>query len=60
MRIKVQTCWTGHGFCFCALIGGGIRIRSEDGIWTRRDATEMISVLRAEGITANRFRFIHV
>lgn len=60
MKIKIQTCWTGHGYCFRALIGGGIRIRSEDGHWTRKDAIEMRQTLEANGIKARRFRFVHV
>lgn len=61
MKIKVQTCWTGNGFCFRALICGGLRIRSEDGIWRRSDATRMLDLLEAEGFCErSKIRFHHV
>lgn len=60
MKIKVQTCWNGHGFVFRALVCGGIRIPSEDGIWRRSDATLMLNVLEAEGFERSKIRFNHV
>ena len=60
MKIKIQTCWNGHHFYFRALIGGGIRVRSDDGQWTIEDAIEMRKALEANGIYAKRYRFVHV
>jgi hypothetical protein len=59
MRIPVQTCWTGHAFCFRALICGGLRIPSSDGVWRRADATRLLDLLEAEGFDRRKIRFTH-
>ena len=60
MRIKVQTCWTGHAFCFRALVCGGLRVPSPDGVWTRRIASEMLDLLEVHGFDRSKVRFNHV
>ncbi len=60
MKIKVQSCWTGHGYCFRALVCGGLRVSSESGKWTRRTAIEMLDVLEVHGYKRSKVRFVHV
>lgn len=60
MRIKVQKCWTGHKFCFRALVCGGLRVPSDDGVWTRADAGKMLDVLEVHGFERRKIRFVHV
>lgn len=57
MKIKIQTCWTGHKFCFRALVCGGLRVPSEDGEWNRKTAKEMLDVLEIHGYNRKNIRF---
>ncbi len=60
MKIKVQTCWTGHKFCFRALVCGGLIVQSEDGIWTKEIASQMLDILQIHGYKRENVRFNHV
>ena len=60
MKIKIQTCWTGHSFCFRALVCGGLRVPSETGHWTRKTASEMLDILEVHGFDRRKIRFTHV
>lgn len=62
MNIKVQTCYCGNDkFVFRALVCGGLRIRTETGVWDRRAASEMLDLLEIElNVDRRNIRFIHV
>lgn len=63
MKIKVQMCRVGgEKFCARALICGGLRVSTPDGVWTRKVATEMLDLLSEvlPDIDRKSIRFIHV
>jgi len=60
MRVKVQLCLGGSGFCFRALVCGGLRVRSVDGVWSRGVASELLDVLEVHGFDRSKVRFNHV
>lgn len=59
MNVKMQVCWGGGSkFYFRALVCGGLRVPSEDGVWTRAAASEMLDLLEVHGYNRSNVRFV--